>query len=126
MADSPGRARVLVTVDHYVPGFRASGPIRSLANLIELLGEEISFTVVTRDRDAGAAAPYVASSHLAQVRSTANVVYALPGWRAIALLSTARRNPFDVLYLNSLFSRTFGMLPLMARRARLLPKSRLL
>ena len=46
-------ARVLVLADYYLPGFKAGGPIRSLANMVDRLGDEFAFKIVTRDRDAG-------------------------------------------------------------------------
>src|SRR5262252_5579256 len=49
---------VLTTVGHYLPGFRFGGPVRSLANMVELLGEEFSFRIVTSDRDLGDQLPY--------------------------------------------------------------------
>src|SRR5579859_3072185 len=49
---------VTVLVGHYLPGMKAGGPIRSIANLVEGLGDEIDFRIVTRDRDLGDTAPY--------------------------------------------------------------------
>src|ERR1019366_8134603 len=49
---------VLVMADHYLPGTKGGGPIRSIANLVDALGEEIDFRIVTRDRDLGDGAPY--------------------------------------------------------------------
>jgi glycosyltransferase involved in cell wall biosynthesis len=126
MTDATWHPRALLAADYYPPGFRAGGPTRSLENLVELLGDEVAFTVVTRDRDLGSATPPFPRPDRVQVRGKATVIYAPPGRRAITLLRVARRDSFDVLYLNSLFSRTFGIFPLMARRSGLLPKSRLL
>jgi glycosyltransferase involved in cell wall biosynthesis len=98
---------VLVAVGRYLPGFKAGGPIRSVANLVERLGEEFSFKVVTRDRDLGDDAPYpdVVPGQWQQV-GKAQVRYLGPqelsprAWRR--LLTTTRH---DVLYLSSFFDR---------------------
>ena len=46
-------ARVLVTIGSYLPGYKAGGPIRSVANLIDALGDDFEFRVVTSDKDLG-------------------------------------------------------------------------
>src|SRR5262249_25117406 len=48
------RPRVLVSCDHYLPGVKAGGPIRSISGLVSALGSELDFRIVTRDRDLGA------------------------------------------------------------------------
>src|SRR5215813_4412202 len=52
------RTGVLVFADYYLPGFKAGGPIRTLANIMEQLGDEFEFRIVTRDRDYGDRSPY--------------------------------------------------------------------
>jgi glycosyltransferase involved in cell wall biosynthesis len=133
MAESRPRAveqstthpRVLVAADYYAPAFRAGGRIRSLTNLIEQLGDEISFTIVTRDRDLGSVLPESVLVWRGTKTYRATIIFSAPGRRAIELIRTARQR-FDVLYLNSLFSKTFGILPLIARRVGLIPRDRLL
>ena len=48
-----GRTTVLMPVNHYLPGYKAGGPIRKLSSLVEGLGDEYTFKVVTKDRDFG-------------------------------------------------------------------------
>ena len=42
---------ILAFVDHFLPGFKAGGPVRTLANIVDRLGDEFEFKIVTRDRD---------------------------------------------------------------------------
>jgi len=42
----------------YIPGYKAGGPIRSLDNMVAYLDDEITFYIVTRDRDQGDTEPY--------------------------------------------------------------------
>ena len=51
--------RILCLTDYYLPGFKAGGPIRTLSNIVERLGEEFHFSFVTRDRDLGDVHPYI-------------------------------------------------------------------
>src|SRR5579864_6807365 len=43
--------RVLMFLDYYLPGFKAGGPVRAVSNMVDLLGEEFEFCLVTRDHD---------------------------------------------------------------------------
>jgi glycosyltransferase involved in cell wall biosynthesis len=109
--------RVLVAADHYVPGYKGGGPIRTISNLVERLGTEIRFHVATRDRDLGSAVPY---ENVAPCRWHAvghAQVYYFPGEPSLVdWVDLLRGNDFDVLYLNSFFSYRFTILPLLALR----------
>lgn len=115
----PGRPRIVSLVDYYLPGYRAGGPLRTLANVAAHLGSEFRFTMVTRDRDLGDAAPYpgLAGGGRRTVGG-AEVVYLAPagqGMRALGRVVDAERP--EVLWLNSLFSPAFTLRPLLLRRA---------
>lgn len=42
---------VLALVRYYLPGYKSGGPVRTIANLVDHLGDDIEFRVVTSDRD---------------------------------------------------------------------------
>ena len=118
------RPRVLVTADHYLPGFRAGGPIRTLSNLVEQLGAEYEFWIVTRDRDLGDDAPYAG---IVPGRwhplDAARVYHAAPQDLAPAALARLlAATPADLLYLNSFFSPRMSILPLLLRRLGRIPQ----
>ena len=52
------KERILVFIDWYLPGFRAGGPIRSCANLVEHLKDEFDFSIITRNTDYMETIPY--------------------------------------------------------------------
>ena len=52
------RLRVILFVKNYLPGYKSGGPLRTIANMIESMSNEIDFLVVTRDRDVGDREPY--------------------------------------------------------------------
>lgn len=121
---APARPVVLVTTDHYLPGFRAGGPIHSVAHLVEHLSDEFDFRIVSTDRDLGdeQAYPGIETDRWLPV-GPARVLYASPprqGARAIARLIA--ETPHDLLYLNSFFSPRFTIVPLLARRLGLVPR----
>jgi glycosyltransferase involved in cell wall biosynthesis len=115
---STAKLEVLGLVDTYLPGYKAGGPIRSIANLVAALGGEFYFRIVTRDRDFGDKVPFsgVIANRWTSV-GNADVMYLRPGLRGFlrmcALLRSTDRN--TVLYLNSFFNRRFSMLPVFMR-----------
>ncbi len=126
-AESASRSnRVLVLCDHFLPGFHAGGPVRSIANLVSRLGGHLSFGIITRDRDLGAAQPYDDCPVDEWTdRHGTKVHYVSPGrLRYSTLAHLLRRTSADVLYLNSYCSWWFSIVPLLMRRIRLLPTRR--
>jgi glycosyltransferase involved in cell wall biosynthesis/SAM-dependent methyltransferase len=100
------RVRVLTFVNRYLPGYKAGGAIRSVSNLVETLGGEFEFSVVTSDRDSGDGAPYagICVDGWNQV-GKARVFYLPEGKPFFAEVGRLMRTtPHDVIYLNSFFS----------------------
>jgi glycosyltransferase involved in cell wall biosynthesis len=118
------RTRVLVLSEFYLPAFRAGGPVRTLVNLIDRLGDEIAFSVVAGDRDLGDQEPFHDFQRGTWTwRGGYRTLYIGLGWRSIAALQQMlRAEPYDVLYVNSLFSRRFAIVPLLLRRLGLVPR----
>ena len=50
--------KVLIITGRYLPGYRDGGPVRTLVNLTEWLGDEYDFRIMCLDRDHGDAQPY--------------------------------------------------------------------
>jgi glycosyltransferase involved in cell wall biosynthesis len=119
--------RVLAVIDHYLPGFRAGGPVRSVANLVHWLGRDFEFRIATRDRDLGVGAAYeqVPCCTWLEV-GNAKVWYFSPDtlgimkWRAFL-----QREKYDILYLNGFFS-TWTIKTLLLRRLGLVPPTPML
>ena len=51
--DGGGSERALICVGNYLPGYKSGGPMRSIANMFALLGQDYDFYVVTNDRGPG-------------------------------------------------------------------------
>ena len=115
---APARSRpvILIFVAHYLPGFSSGGPVRSIANLVNCLGDEYDFRIVTSDRDLGDPQPFPGVRADVWTRvGKAGVLYTRvrPGWmlRCRRILSDVRP---DLLYINSFFGRSFSMAVLLA------------
>lgn len=50
--------KILVLIGRYLPGHKDGGPIRTIKNLTDALGDEYEFYVLCRDRDNGDDRPY--------------------------------------------------------------------
>lgn len=109
------KKKVLVLVDWYTPGFRAGGPIRSCANLVDWLSEEIDFSVITTDRDWGSDRPYenIPADQWTEGTSGERIFYFSPGnlnYRNLEQLILTGN--YDFILLNSMYSRAFTVWPL--------------
>ncbi len=115
--------RILTLSDYYLPGYLAGGPMRTLANMVAQLGEEFAFRVVTRDRDLTAREPYPGVvPGVWQEVGKAQVLYLPPAGLSLRRLrEVIGATAHDVLYLNSFFSRSFTLKPLLLRRLGLIP-----
>ncbi|MEY3142720.1 MAG: hypothetical protein RLY21_1213 [Planctomycetota bacterium] len=117
------RPVVLCFIDYYLPGFRAGGPTRTIANLVASLGDEIDFRIVTRDRDWGDQKPYdgVRIDGWNKV-GKAQVYYASPATLSMrGLRKVICETQHDAVYLNSFMSPRMTALPLMLRRLKQVP-----
>jgi glycosyltransferase involved in cell wall biosynthesis len=120
---SKKRLVILTFADYYLPGYRAGGPIRTLANMVARLSDRYRFLLVARDRDFGDEYGYpgIVSDRWTD-QGTARVLYCSPdGLQPVRLARLLRHVNFDVLYLNSVFSPRFTILPLLLMRCGILP-----
>lgn len=110
------RVRVLVFVDYFLPGFKGGGPITTIRNMLSRLSDRFAFAILTRDRDLGDASSYadVPVDEWVELHG-ARIMYALAksvGLRRVLRLIREERP--DVIYVNSILSRRFGLVPLIA------------
>lgn len=112
------RPIILTLLPHYLPGFKAGGPIRTVSNMVDLLADEFDFRIVTSDRDYGDAVAFPgipANTWLDSGRDSR--YYADPRHKGVrAFASRMTEASPDVVYLNSLFDARFSIVPLLARR----------
>lgn len=125
---SRSRPVILTFAGHYVPGYKAGGPIRTLVNIVDRLGDAFDFRIVTADRDLGDDKPFEGiQTGVWTWQGKARVFYKSPGIAAwLRLLeSTESREP-DLIYLNGIFSGRSSISPILHQRAGLLDKAPLL
>jgi glycosyltransferase involved in cell wall biosynthesis len=117
--------RILCLAPHYLPGYRAGGPLRSISNIVALIGGRCEFRIITSDRDLGDLRPYegVDANNWVAL-GNAKVFYLKNNFLAIGCV--IRSSEFDVIYLNSFFDRCFSMVPVIVWNSFFRGKSRLI
>lgn len=97
---------ILIIADYYLPGYKGGGPIRTIANTIEWLGDEFDFYILTGDRDFKDTQPYPDVHYGKWVTvGKAKVRYLSPEERGIfALSNIIQELQPDLIYLNSFFA----------------------
>lgn len=112
------RKTILLFIGHYLPGYRAGGPVRTIANMVESLGDEFNFLIITRDRDLKTNEPYqnIKQNSWNQI-GKARVLYLSPSaLNPLNIASILRSVTYDALYFNSFFNPIFTILPLLIER----------
>lgn len=114
---------ILILVAYYLPGIKAGGPIRSIAGLVEELKDEYNFKIICGDRDLGDETPFpndpVGLWYDYGVARVLRIPSNLAG--AIKMLYALRSESYDILYLNSVWSRLYSIFPTVCRRVGLSP-----
>ncbi|MBK5537024.1 glycosyltransferase [Pseudomonas sp. TH05] len=116
MSGNTGRKiRVLTFVGYYLPGYKAGGPLRTLANMAEHLDDSIEFWIITSDRDQGDVERYSSvNMDTWQKVGNTNVFYMRPEHRTVCKFADIiSSTPHDVIYLNSYFDPVFTFKPLL-------------
>lgn len=109
--------KILIFTDYYLPGFKAGGPILSISNIVENLSHEFEFFIVTKDRDITDKNPY--SKILVNTWNKvglANVYYVSGKMSIKRVLFLLKERNYNGLYLNSFFSYTSTILPLLLNK----------
>ena len=115
MISIKSKSKVLIFIDWFLPGDKAGGPIRSCANLMDYLGNDFDFSVVTRDTD------YTVTKSYSGITSDAWNI--LPDGKRVYYISANQLNKetiskllseekFDVVYLNGIWSQAFTAWPM--------------
>ena len=111
--------RILVFIDWYLPGYKAGGPVRSMANMIDHLSGSFAFDVVTRNTEYMEITPYpsVRSDQWNTLAPNVRVWYAssnkegLGQWRQLM-----REGHYHLIYINGIYSPIYSILPLLAAK----------
>ncbi|QJA09397.1 glycosyltransferase [Romboutsia sp. CE17] len=102
MADN--KKNILIIMGRYLPGYKDGGPVRSIKNLVDYLGEEYNFKILTCDRDHGDTEPYKnIKVNDWNVVGNANVYYVPPKGFKLSLIKRLSKE-VDLVYCCGCFN----------------------
>jgi glycosyltransferase involved in cell wall biosynthesis len=116
------RKKIVVAIDWYLPGYKAGGPIRSVANIISQLKNDFDFSVITSNTDFSdnVSYPNVQSDQWNILEDGTRVYYfSKEKLNAVTMAACILGEKPDIVYMNSFFSRNFTLLPLKIVRNKL-------
>ncbi len=105
---------ILVFIDWFWPGYLAGGPVQSIVSIVQYLKEEYDFKIVTTNSDIdGKPYPTIETNTWIQSPLGCTIFYidksTITKHNIAELLSVTS---FDVIYINSFFSKYFSIIPL--------------
>lgn len=113
------KKKVLLFTDWYYPGYKAGGPIQSCRNIVKTMKDSFDFFVFTSDRDLGDAGPYpgVALNTWVRGQNGEAIFYASPEKMTLRFMMNLLRSVSpETVYLNSMFSFRYTILPRLAMK----------
>lgn len=109
-------SRILVLIDWYLPGYKAGGPIVSVSNLIKALKLKFDFSIITRNTDYCDSIPYEnieSDTWIVGNDELRSYYFSTSKLNIISLIKVLKNEKFDYLYINSLYSKYFTIVPLL-------------
>ena len=96
--------KIIFFIGNFLPGYRAGGPVTSIANLSTLLNKDFDITIVTSNKDFGVDTPYKEIEFDKKVKyKDFNIIY-LSIINTKTVLNVIENETPDLIYLNSFFS----------------------
>lgn len=103
---------ILILIAHYLPGYKAGGPITSILSLTQSLKNNYRFKIITFDRDLGEKKTYkdIVPNHWRNDEKGLEIYYLKKNiFSLLNLLKLIKNTKHEILYVNSLFSPIFSI-----------------
>ncbi|SMO35124.1 Glycosyltransferase involved in cell wall bisynthesis [Saccharicrinis carchari] len=113
------KKKILIFIDWFLPGYKAGGPVRSMANMVEYLGDRYDFYIVTRNTDYTETVPYdgISPNQWIDFAPAVKVFYCSQAYQNLSFFrKIIKMEKFDVAYVNGIYSWKYSILPLIALR----------
>lgn len=111
------KPKVLILIDWFLPGNKAGGPVKSVYSLVKSLQHEVDFYIITMNTDINSTKTYSVQPNEWTTYEQIPVFYfSKDRFSASALISQIRTINPDLIYLNSLWSYRFSILPLILKK----------
>lgn len=107
--------KILIPIDYYLPGYRAGGPTRSIANLVHILKQKCIVYIISRNYDfLMEHSPYELEAETwLKMEENVYVMYVSSGWynQFKVIREIISKENFSTIYLSSFFSPLFSIVP---------------
>jgi glycosyltransferase involved in cell wall biosynthesis len=112
------KKRILLFIDWYVPGYKAGGPIQSVANMVAHLKEDFDISIITRDTDYSETKPYstVKSNEWNTVGGARVYYISADKLNYFTIYNLLKQEHTEYIYLNGIYSLYFTLIPLFIAR----------
>ncbi len=120
------RKKILIICNYYLPGFKSGGSLRTIVNMVERLGEECEFKIITLDHD-GDNIRYKNIEVNKWIKLENAQVYYLSqdAVKITKLLELIKGAKSDKIYLNSIFA-TLTIFVLILRKLKLISQCKII
>lgn len=118
------KKKILLFTDWYEPGYKAGGPIQSCKNFVGAMEDSYDIHILTSNRDLGEGQPYpgIISDTWITTGRGVRIYYSSPGTLTVKKIrELADALCPDYIYLNSMYSTHFTILPLWLKLTHKLP-----
>jgi glycosyltransferase involved in cell wall biosynthesis len=106
------KPNILIFIDWFTPGFKAGGPIKSVANIVKSLNGHFNFHIITSDRDIDDPLPYPSVKFNQWInKKHYQIAYLTQEKRKEFITNTLKQENFDAYYFNSLYSKPYTLEP---------------
>ncbi len=112
------KKKILIFIDWYLPGYKAGGPIQSVANLVAHLKNDFDISIITRDTDYSETTPYptVKSNEWNMVEGARVYYISADKLNYFTIYNLLKQEASDYVYLNGIYSLYFTLIPLFIAR----------
>ncbi len=113
------KANILLIYDHFLPAWKAGGPIRSIAQLIDQMSDEFSFYVLTSayDFQEKNILDNIQTDRWCNWKDIASVYYlSKPKPTIVNIVSIIKEIQPDIIFINGLFSPYYNIKTLIAAK----------
>jgi len=112
------KPKVIIFINWFLPGYKAGGPIKSVVNIVRTLQDEVDFKIVTSNTDFGEPSPYHhIEPNVWLKQENYQVIYLDEKHQKFSYIKhLLQEEAYDLIYLNSLFSLNYTLLPILARK----------
>jgi glycosyltransferase involved in cell wall biosynthesis len=111
--------KILLSIPWFSPAFKAGGPVQSVLNMVNHIGADIEFDVITSDRDIdGTLLKIQESDKWVYFNNNTRVFYSSAANSLFRLLKIFKNKKSDIDFLTGIYSFHFTILPILFSRSK--------